>query len=347
MIEELGNFLTRLKLDLGTRTYGEMAVRQAIIEPMLRILGWTTHNLDEVTPEYPVKGGLVDYALRLNNSSKVFIEAKKGGEDLEKPEHQEQLLKYSFQEGVDLATLTNGGTWHFYLPREEGPWHERRFHTIDISEREVTEAADEFVKLLSKEKVRNGEAVTYAQEIYRRTRRKREIEKGLRQAWNEIVTEPDSRLVDLLSEVTEKRCRRRPAGDEVRDFLALHRDKFVLEASSAPAHPQRGKRSGRKLPKSGKVKIYDDLISDILDVLREKGGGATKKEVQEAIFARRGRIFQERGWCKKDSTGPIWVHRIASAKEEAKKRGLVKPPEQSRWGYWELTSGGLRKARSQ
>ena len=82
---------------------------------------------------------MVDYALRLNNSSKVFVEAKKGGEDLEK--HEEQVLGYSFREGVELAILTNGGTWLFYLPTEKGNWSARRFYAIDVSERDAAEAA--------------------------------------------------------------------------------------------------------------------------------------------------------------------------------------------------------------
>lgn len=57
-------------------------------------------------PEYTVANKRVDYALRVDNHNKAFIELKKIGTDLE--QHQEQLLNYSFQEGLRLAILTNG-----------------------------------------------------------------------------------------------------------------------------------------------------------------------------------------------------------------------------------------------
>ena len=69
--------------------------------------------------------GNVDFALRHRGVNKVFIEVKKVGAKFEA--HQEQLLNYSFNYGVKLATLTNGLTWWFYLPLQEGRWEQRRF----------------------------------------------------------------------------------------------------------------------------------------------------------------------------------------------------------------------------
>jgi len=54
----------------------------------------------------------------LGSQNKAFIEVEQTGTDLE--QHQEQLLNYSFQEGVKLASLTNGVAWRFYLPLHEG-----------------------------------------------------------------------------------------------------------------------------------------------------------------------------------------------------------------------------------
>ncbi|GAI53783.1 unnamed protein product, partial [marine sediment metagenome] len=33
---------------------------------------------------------------------------------------------------------------------------------------------------------------------------------------------------------------------------------------------------------------------------------------------------------------PRWQHNLAWAKERAKKKGLIKPPDESGRGYWEL-----------
>ena len=99
---------------------------------ILSLLGWDIYNIDEVVPECSVGSQRVDYTLRHSNASEVFIEVKKVGEDLEK--HQEQLLNYSFREGIKLSILTNGISWRFYLPLHEGSWEQRKFYTIEIYE---------------------------------------------------------------------------------------------------------------------------------------------------------------------------------------------------------------------
>lgn len=93
-------------------------------------MGWDIWNTEEVSPEYAIEKNRVDYALRLYGRPEFFLEVKKPREDLES--HEEQLLNYSFQQGVKLAGVTNGVTWLFYLPLKEGSWSERRFYAIDI-----------------------------------------------------------------------------------------------------------------------------------------------------------------------------------------------------------------------
>jgi len=347
MTEELGDFLARLRSNPAIRNYPEAATSQGIVLPILQKLGWATDDVDEVTPEYPVESWNVDYALRLGNSSKVFIEVKKGGEDLEK--HEEQVLGYSFREGVELAILTNGATWLFYLPTEKVNWSARRFYAIDIAERDAREAASEFAKLLSKRQIQSGEAISYAQEKHRGRMKEREIEANLPKAWNAIITEPDSFLVDLLSEVTEKLCGFKPGDDKAKAFLASHRDKFVLEPSPVAPTPPGKPASRRTRRRGGGDKISEEeLISDILNVLRRKGGRAQATDVQEAIFAVHRKLFEQPYYQEKDKTMLRWKHRIASAKEEAKKQRLVKRPEEAGGkGWWELTAKGSRKARSQ
>jgi len=51
----------------------------------------------------------------LRNENKIFLEVKRAGEDLNNEKHEDQLLEYSFRQGVELAVLTNGMTWWLYL----------------------------------------------------------------------------------------------------------------------------------------------------------------------------------------------------------------------------------------
>jgi hypothetical protein len=127
MQDQLIPFIESVKADRRIVSFDEAATKQAIVVRILSFLGWDIFNIDEVTPEYSVGEERVDYSLRIGNANKVFIEVKKIEEELEK--HQEQLLSYSYRQGVRLSILTNGVTWWFYLPWQEGSWEQRKFYT--------------------------------------------------------------------------------------------------------------------------------------------------------------------------------------------------------------------------
>jgi predicted type IV restriction endonuclease len=105
-------------------TYDEATLKQTTILRIFSLLGWDIFNQDEVKPEYTISGKKVDYALFIESNPKVFIEVKRPGENLSV--HQEQLLNYSFMQGIRLAILTNGLTWWFYLPLQEANWEQRK-----------------------------------------------------------------------------------------------------------------------------------------------------------------------------------------------------------------------------
>lgn len=154
MKEELKAFIERLRREDKINHYDEEATKQAIVLRVLSMLGWDIFNIEEVTPQYYLRDFRVDYSLRLNESNKVFIEVKRVGTDLEP--YQEQLLKYSFLEGVDVAILTNGITWWFYQPMQKGSWQQRRFSSLNIINQELEEVVQKFIDYLSKESIKVG-----------------------------------------------------------------------------------------------------------------------------------------------------------------------------------------------
>ena len=111
--------------------------------------------MHEVVPEFSVGTGRIDYCLRINQRNAVFIEVKRTTEDLER--HEKQLLEYSFEHGVDLAILTNGLIWWFYLPLVGGNWHDRKFFTIDIRQQNPSTASQHFNELLHRDSVADRE----------------------------------------------------------------------------------------------------------------------------------------------------------------------------------------------
>lgn len=145
---------------------------------------------------------------------------KKIGEDLEK--HQEQLLNYSFQEGVKLSILTNGITWWLYLPLHEGSWEQRKFYTIEIYDQNAEEIVERFIDYLAKENIISGKAITNAEAIYKSRQKKYLIKGTLPKAWSKLISEPDELLIDLLAEATEKLCGFKPDHSTVEDFISAN-----------------------------------------------------------------------------------------------------------------------------
>lgn len=342
MIEQLTAFIERLKANPKVSAYDEAATKQAIILPLLHLLEWDIHNIDEVTPEFSVENRRVDYSLRLNNSNEFFIEVKKPGKGLE--DYQEQLLGYSFRQGVELATLTNGMTWWFYLPTKKGDWKARKFYTIDIIQQESNDIASKFVDLLSKNSVQSGKAVQHAESIYKGQLKNNKIEVALPEAWNSITSKPDTLLIDLLAETTEKICGFKPDTEQVKRFLEYYKAEFFISPEplvglKPPKRPPTQDPPDDKIPQPDNKISRDDLIPYIVDVLRKHGGGARKGEVEQDIYQMFQEIFQQ-PWYQKTVSGgiPRWKENLAWAKERAKNKGLIKKPEESGWGYWELTT---------
>ena len=121
----------------------EALTRYALIDPLLRALGWDTADPALVRPEYPVSRGQADYAL-LDPTGKVsaFVEAKSLGRSLEQDQDIDQLVRYAFTDGIPYAVLTNGNNWHVYDLTIPGvAIKDRRMLEVSISDTSAHPAA--------------------------------------------------------------------------------------------------------------------------------------------------------------------------------------------------------------
>ena len=296
-MQALSDCIKEIRNDHSIATWNEAQAREWIIRPILDLLGWGRR---EITPEYGVGTRRVDYALEINGDYEVFIEAKKPQVDLEN--HQEQLLDYSFKKGVDLAILTNGIAWWFYLPLKKGAWNNRKFYTINILEQGIEDIVDKFDLLLSRQNVASGEAVRQAESILKSSQREKIIKERLPEAWNKVIknaVSPDSLLVDLLAETAEEVCGFKLDSDEILRFIRSNHEKWLLspelkqEAAPSTTRPIATTRSRTKKqtedPKSLKTSVHPKtevaefchrvLLININQQFRE---GASLNEVYEA-----------------------------------------------------------------
>lgn len=341
---ELEETIARIKGYKNLTTYDEAATKQAIILPILHALGWNIYDIEEVKPEFPVENRKVDYALRLSERNEVFIEAKKPYRDLKL--FQEQLLDYSWRQGVDLACLTDGLTWWFYLSMKKVPWKERKFYTIDLMNQETAEIVDKFIELFSKERVETGQAIASAENMLKGQLRRKQIEETLPEAWNMLINEESLELVEILATVTEKLCGFKPDDKEVRKFLSKHRSGLIhaIEDVQLPERDEARRKLAQK-PKTSRLSdrevTREMLVGIIIQVLKKYDGKASKKIVEQDIWQMYKEQFPHAWHQGTVSHGvPRWKHNIAWAKENAKHRGMIKKPAESGRGIWELTERG-------
>ncbi len=219
MTDRLKELLSKLQEEKQfLQRSNEEAIKQGAVLPILACLGWDRDNIREVVPEYSVGNGRVDYCLKTGEQPNVFVEAKRAGQELDS--HQQQLLRYSFEQGVPLAVLTNGLVWWFYLPLSPGNWEGRRkFYAIDIGQQELNMVAAQFVEFLSRRAIEDGSAIKRAQATQKDREKQRKIRTTLPKAWRKLCEEPDELLVELLVEKVEAICGHRPENNTAATFL--------------------------------------------------------------------------------------------------------------------------------
>ena len=96
----------------------EAATRAALIDPLLRALGWDTTNVRMVEPERMVANKQsLDYVLKDSQGNiRSVVEAKKLGESLDKLGHVGALIGYAFSLKPTNFFITDGLNWHYYSP---------------------------------------------------------------------------------------------------------------------------------------------------------------------------------------------------------------------------------------
>ena len=178
-MQALSDCIKEIRDDPNISTWKEARVQLSIILRILNLLNWDIFR--EIIPEYDVENGSVDYALQIKKKNKVFIEAKSPKKNLNRKKYQEQLFNYSARKNPDLAILTDGTLWWFYLPRAEGDWNDRKFYTINILEQEIEDIVGKLDLLLSRKNVASGKAVQHAESILKSHRREKLIRATLPQ----------------------------------------------------------------------------------------------------------------------------------------------------------------------
>ncbi|MGD8257612.1 MAG: hypothetical protein PVG70_00505 [Desulfobacterales bacterium] len=273
MNKEITSLIDDLKSNKKLTNFDEASTKQAVVLRLLTFLGWDIFNVEEVYPDYAANSSNVSYALRLKSSNKVFIEVKRVQEKLDK--YQKQFVTLASDNGVDLAVLTNGVTWWFYLIPVKDNWQQKWFYSVDLLKQNPDAFVPHLIDLLTKNKIARGQSLKAAQSLYDNKMQKMAAD-FLPQAWNQIISQPNKIFVELLSEYTEKLCGYKVDTNSIEKFLTKNFDKWKMQ----------------NVPSSGAAPPAVDLDAEILDL--EKKPSSNSKEIPAAQKAKKTESYADK-----------------------------------------------------
>ncbi len=119
----------------------EALTRTALIDPLLRELGWNMEDPAQVIPEYPTENNEnPDYVLLTNKKRLMVIEAKSLDSSLHEKSSKKdpvtQANNYASRSGIGSRyfSVTNGRHWEIYDRQRLGALHEMKVSQFDITE---------------------------------------------------------------------------------------------------------------------------------------------------------------------------------------------------------------------
>ncbi|RZD15076.1 MAG: hypothetical protein EVJ47_02040 [Candidatus Acidulodesulfobacterium ferriphilum] len=206
------NILEKIKKHRSLYEQNEMAVREQVINPLLRSLGWDTENPEDVQPNISIDEGkgIPDYVLIKNDKKVIFIEAKNLSTDIEEKSDispLKQLARYCFSEGMKYSVLTNGVIWILFRSFEEGTTVSERIVWKTDMESDGLTAVIRKLNTISKESIENIEnlinKLKILDEVWKSLiEEPEEIIKGLTPVFSKIIIEgyPDFKFETMMIE---------------------------------------------------------------------------------------------------------------------------------------------------
>src|SRR3989344_2624527 len=105
-IQKLIDAFEEIRLEGRMNEYKEEQVKKDFILKMFEFLNWNV-NSDEVIAEFNVTRKEVDYAFRINERIKFFLEAKSFKEGTDDSNYLKQAINYGYQQSITWVVLTD------------------------------------------------------------------------------------------------------------------------------------------------------------------------------------------------------------------------------------------------
>ncbi len=142
-LEELHSLVETLKerieLHGAALRASEALTRYALIDPLLRELGWDTTDPVLVIPEYKSGNGRADYALLGSDGSPAMMVEAKSLDSSLRDTALTQGIQYCLEKGTKHFALTDGNSWEIYETHRPVPIDEKRVVEFDLSRQPAAE----------------------------------------------------------------------------------------------------------------------------------------------------------------------------------------------------------------
>ncbi len=112
LVETLIEVRYRINRHCAVLQKNEMLTRYALIDPVLRALGWDTEDPEIVVPEYTTPTGRMDYVLLWNNQMYIALEAKALWSGLVSA--RSTGFQYCWHNQIRFYLISDGDTWELY-----------------------------------------------------------------------------------------------------------------------------------------------------------------------------------------------------------------------------------------
>lgn len=177
-LQKIADRIPRLRSQ-GARI-SEQDTKRILITPAVEALGWDIWDIDEVRNEYRHNSAdnPVDYALFLNRSPVLFVEAKPLSHALDDRKWIVQTINYANAAGVDWCVLTNGAEWRIYKVHAQVEADQKLFAAVSIDQPESLDGAARVLGLLS----RNNMQARAIDELWQAWYVDRQVQAALEQA---------------------------------------------------------------------------------------------------------------------------------------------------------------------
>ena len=326
--------IEEIRAGFKTGRFGsEAAVSQGIVLRLLSALGWPIHDTQAIIPQFVLGGRRVDYALCHPPGKPIaFIEVKNVGQG---GGAERQLFEYAFHEGIQLAILTDGRGWGFFLPAEQGDYAERRVYKLDIVESDLSECTHRLNRYLKYDVILTGDAIAAARKDYGDVSRERQIKAALPQAWEQLVENEDELLLELVVDRVESLCGYKPDFNTVASFL---KENVAALAKIPPSQQKSPQLEAPRSTMSAPSEEWRNPAASDDQVEGEKAGSARRRDL--------GRLPHGRSTPQKVFRKPILQVLIdmggqGNAPEVVERVGQVMKPELRDVDYQLLSIAGV------